>query len=391
MPRRPYHHGHLRQALIDTALALATECGHEEFSLREVARRIGVSSGAPFRHFADRSQLMAAIAEQATVQLRIRAERDQHTATDHPMARLKVLGRSFLGWALSHPAQFRIVSSRRLFSFDQAPGLQRHFDAIRDLTLQLIRQAQSSGHLDAHVPAADLALQLRATAYGLARMLIDGQLPQWRVPGPAAHQHLVTLLDRCIDGLATAAPSGVAPMPATSTAPLHYARHPSPVGDILVVCDDEGRLLALDFADHEDRMRDLLRRQWGAVQLQPGPLPPAVGAALDAYFAGDLRALDALPTLARGTPFQAAVWQALRDIPPGETESYGDLARRLGKPGASRAVGLANGANPLALIVPCHRVIGANGRLTGYSGGLPRKQWLLAHEARCATDGLRLR
>ena len=102
---------------------------------------------------------------------------------------------------------------------------------------------------------------------------------------------------------------------------------------------------------------------------------------LQAYFAGELRDFE-LPLAARGTPFQQRVWRALCDIPYGETISYGELARRIGQPAASRAVGLANGQNPLSIVVPCHRVIGANGSLTGYGGGLDRKRWLLAHESR---------
>lgn len=104
---------------------------------------------------------------------------------------------------------------------------------------------------------------------------------------------------------------------------------------------------------------------------------------LAAYFAGALQDFD-LPLAPAGTDFQQTVWQALRDIPYGCTESYGTLARRIGAPKAPRAVGLANGHNPLGIIVPCHRVIGANGKLTGYAGGVERKRWLLAHEARFA-------
>ena len=100
---------------------------------------------------------------------------------------------------------------------------------------------------------------------------------------------------------------------------------------------------------------------------------------LAAYFAGELRVFD-VPLTAEGTAFQQRVWQALRDIPYGVTESYGTLAGRIGKPSASRAVGMANGRNPIGIIVPCHRVLGASGALTGYGGGIARKQWLLAHE-----------
>jgi methylated-DNA-[protein]-cysteine S-methyltransferase len=104
-----------------------------------------------------------------------------------------------------------------------------------------------------------------------------------------------------------------------------------------------------------------------------------VAAQLDAYFAGELTSFDLEMNLL-GTPFQRSVWSQLCEIPYGETISYGELARRVGNPNASRAVGLANGRNPVAIIVPCHRVIGANGSLTGYGGGLERKTWLLDHE-----------
>ncbi len=100
---------------------------------------------------------------------------------------------------------------------------------------------------------------------------------------------------------------------------------------------------------------------------------------LRAYFAGELAVFD-LPLNADGSEFQRRVWRGLQDIPFGETWSYAQLARHIGQPGASRAVGLANGRNPISIIIPCHRVIGANGSLTGYGGGLDRKRWLLAHE-----------
>lgn len=154
----------------------------------------------------------------------------------------------------------------------------------------------------------------------------------------------------------------------------------SPVGEVLLVVDGEGAVRALDFADYEARMLRLLQRHYGPVALTPGRAPEAVRAALDAYFGGDARALDGLAVKTGGTEFQRTVWAALRAIPAGETRSYGQLAAAIGKPAAVRAVGLANGANPVGVIVPCHRVVGANGTLTGYAGGLERKRWLLAHE-----------
>ena len=118
------------------------------------------------------------------------------------------------------------------------------------------------------------------------------------------------------------------------------------------------------------------------------PLPAAVRQ-LQEYFAGTRRKFE-LPLRMQGTDFQQRVWRELTAIPYGETWSYGQLAKRLGNPNASRAVGLANGRNPIAVIVPCHRVIGADGSLTGFGGGLPRKQWLLTHEGLPGTRPLAL-
>lgn len=160
---------------------------------------------------------------------------------------------------------------------------------------------------------------------------------------------------------------------------LTLTRHPTPVGDLLVVTHGD-TLRALDFSDYEARMRTLLTRHYGAVTLTDGPLPPTMAVALDAYFAGDLTALEAVPVATGGSDFQRSVWAALRTIPAGSTTGYGALAAVLGKPGAARAVGLANGANPIGIVVPCHRVIGADGKLTGYAGGVARKEWLLKHE-----------
>jgi methylated-DNA-[protein]-cysteine S-methyltransferase len=117
-----------------------------------------------------------------------------------------------------------------------------------------------------------------------------------------------------------------------------------------------------------------------AHRLTTAPAPPAITRKLEAFFDGDLTALDAIETKSGGTSFQREVWSALRRIPPGTTISYGQLAARIGRPDACRAVGAANGSNPIAIIVPCHRVIGSGGKLTGYGGGIDRKRWLLDHE-----------
>lgn len=161
---------------------------------------------------------------------------------------------------------------------------------------------------------------------------------------------------------------------------LQLDRLPSPIGTMLAVFDDDAQLRALDFDDYEPRLHRLLHRHYGALDLVPGRAPPAITAPLTAYFDGELSAVDAIPVATGGTAFQRRTWAALRAIPPRRTMSYGELAATIGAAGASRAVGLANGANPIAIVVPCHRVIGANGSLTGYGGGLHRKHWLLAHE-----------
>ena len=146
----------------------------------------------------------------------------------------------------------------------------------------------------------------------------------------------------------------------------------SPVGRLLLEADGEG-LQRVAFVKSVGQ---------GIGPPAPEPLQNAVNQ-LTAYFAGDLRAFN-LPLKLAGTPFQLAVWRALQDIPYGETTSYGELASRVGTPKGSRAVGLANGANPIAIVVPCHRVIGSNGKLTGYGGGLDNKQTLLTLERRHA-------
>ncbi len=162
---------------------------------------------------------------------------------------------------------------------------------------------------------------------------------------------------------------------------LSLGQIPTPIGTMSVVVDGAGRLRALDWDDHEARMRRLLRLHYGTqFSLSTGPLLPAVRRPLEAYFSGDLAAIDTLVVHTGGTDFQREVWAALRTIKPGTTLSYGALATSIGRPAAVRAVGLANGANPVGVVVPCHRIIGAKGTLTGYGGGLPRKQWLLQHE-----------
>lgn len=154
----------------------------------------------------------------------------------------------------------------------------------------------------------------------------------------------------------------------------------SPIGPLTLGVHD-ARVCALFFGDCAEQVRRAAARWY------PAELPAAGNggtgdavAALRAYFDGDVHALDRVPVGLNGTPFQVRVWNALRRVGPGRTASYSDIARTIGAPAAVRAVGAANGANPVAIVVPCHRIVGANGSLTGYGGGLDRKRWLLAHE-----------
>ncbi|MFK5596863.1 methylated-DNA--[protein]-cysteine S-methyltransferase [Methylobacterium sp. HMF5984] len=158
----------------------------------------------------------------------------------------------------------------------------------------------------------------------------------------------------------------------------------SPIGTLVLLTDADGRLRVADFCDYRDRMETLLERGYGrgGWSIADSPHPSGALRALADYFDGDLTAIDAIETATGGTVLQRAVWAALRAVPPGTTESYGALAARIGHPRAVRPVGAANGANPICVVVPCHRVVGANGTLTGYGGGLERKRWLLDHEAR---------
>lgn len=162
----------------------------------------------------------------------------------------------------------------------------------------------------------------------------------------------------------------------------------TPVGPLLMVADDEGTLRVLEFHDRKERWQPHLEKRFDGARLTEKRNAFGHAKTLARYFDGDIAAIDRIPASGAGTAFQQSVWTALRTIPGGATLSYGALARQIGRPAAVRAVGLANGANPIAIVVPCHRVIGSDGSLTGYGGGLERKRWLLAHEARNAGDGL---
>jgi methylated-DNA-[protein]-cysteine S-methyltransferase len=158
----------------------------------------------------------------------------------------------------------------------------------------------------------------------------------------------------------------------------------TPIGKMLVASDRDGNLRAVDWVDHEARMLRLLALHYGenGFRLEPNHNANSPADAISSYFAGELEAINALPVKTGGTPFQREVWRALRKVRCGTTISYAQLAERICRPAAVRAVGLANGSNPVGIVVPCHRVIGSDGSLTGYGGGIERKRWLLDHE-RC--------
>lgn len=160
----------------------------------------------------------------------------------------------------------------------------------------------------------------------------------------------------------------------------------SPVGNLTIALHDAG-LVALCFDGMWPRRRAILEQKLGARSFERTEDPGGVATRLRRYFDGELSALADIDVVCLGTPFQQSVWQQLRLIPPGQTRSYLEIARAIGAPAAVRAVGAANGANPVGIVVPCHRVIGTDGKLTGFAGGLAAKRWLLEHE--CATPSAR--
>ncbi len=161
---------------------------------------------------------------------------------------------------------------------------------------------------------------------------------------------------------------------------LELGEFQSPIGKI-VVAVHAGRLCALRFDEHWAPMRALLEKRFGRAEFRTATDPAGVIMCLEQYFAGKLDALDSIAVDTAGTPFQQRVWHELRKIPAGQTVSYAYIARAIDAPTAVRAVGAANGSNPIGIVLPCHRVIGSNGQLTGYGGGIERKRWLLAHES----------
>lgn len=155
---------------------------------------------------------------------------------------------------------------------------------------------------------------------------------------------------------------------------------PSPIGEMLLITDEQETVRALDFDGYQPHLHQLLQRHYGDYSLTDAAHDSDIARRLQRYFSGDLGALEDIRVATNGSPFQQQVWSALRKIPPGQVLSYSDLAAQLGQPKAARTVGGANATNPIAIIVPCHRIIAKNGNLTGFAWGLERKRWLLTHE-----------
>jgi methylated-DNA-[protein]-cysteine S-methyltransferase len=165
---------------------------------------------------------------------------------------------------------------------------------------------------------------------------------------------------------------------------LFVERLRTPIGSLLITHD--GTALAnIAFADREERRAGELSRDFPDAQINRAPEGTRFAEALTRYFDGDIHAIDKLPVIAFGTDFQRRCWKALRRVPPGTTRSYGEHARAIGRPRAPRAVGAANGFNPISIVVPCHRLVGSDGSLVDYGGGLERKRWLIDHEANHAS------
>lgn len=196
---------------------------------------------------------------------------------------------------------------------------------------------------------------------------VDGGPPELEAAGPASN---------LVNPKMPARPTSIVQPIST----FNLDRLPTPVGAALLIFDDDGALRAFDWDDNARRIRELLRRQYGAVILEEKDAPAALRTALTGYFKGDLDCLADVAWRIAGTPFQQKVWSALAKIPVGRTMSYGAMAAQLAAPNAMRAVGHANGANPISVVLPCHRLIGSDGKLVKYGGGLERKRWLLRHE-----------
>ncbi|MDB5868964.1 MAG: transcriptional regulator, TetR family [Polaromonas sp.] len=201
-PKTPYHHGNLREALIVCAVELIAQDGLDKLSVREVAKRAGVSPGAPFRHFATRTALLTAVAEQATQQLRACVESALAQAAGAPaLARFGTIGHAYLDWARANPTHFQVISDRALIDYSSSASLGKDNDAIRLCMRELLDEAfgATSGFDAVHAQMA-----ARALVYGLARMAVDGHFPEWSLTGQTAPSAMSGTLDFFLQLLAGA-------------------------------------------------------------------------------------------------------------------------------------------------------------------------------------------
>ena len=199
---KPYHHGDLRRVLVEAALQLVSEGGMDAVSVREAARRAGVSPGAPFRHFPSRDALMQAVAEEA--QRRFRAGIEAALAASpagDPLSRFRALGLAYLRWAMRNPTHFEVISSRRLFDHDRAAAVSSDNAELIALTERTLADAFAAGQLRT-ADLREVQIAGRAMVYGFARMNIDGHFPRWGVAAPEAERTAAAILDLFIDGIA---------------------------------------------------------------------------------------------------------------------------------------------------------------------------------------------
>lgn len=201
--RKSYHHGHLAEALIAATVGIIEERGIEYVSVREAAKRAGVSPGAPFRHFRSKAALLTAVAEQAMDRLTAAVTTAQAQAVDNPMAAFEAIGQGYLQWALANPTHFQIISSRTLIDFHASDSLREQNEAIRQRMVMLLEQARQQGYLPGETDVDLAVLSSRAFVYGLARMAIDGHFPEWHQSTPpqqAVHDALRIFMRRMIHG-----------------------------------------------------------------------------------------------------------------------------------------------------------------------------------------------
>jgi len=206
-PRRTYHHGDLRHALVEEALRLAAEGGPEAVTVREVARRVGVSSGAPFRHFPDRTTLLTAVAEEAMKRFRQEILRALEAAgSKGPLERLRAIGSAYLRWAVRHPTFFEVISSRRLIDFEGSAALRADNEAVQRLMAGLIEEARLKGEVRDDADARSIVIAGRALVYGLARMQVDDHYASWGLQAGEVERMMDAALGLFIAGLAAPPP-----------------------------------------------------------------------------------------------------------------------------------------------------------------------------------------